>query len=132
MSSCEISNFFAKLKFAKAVGTYAKELKKIQKQNFLILDDFDLHPLDEKSKLLRLELLEDRYNEKSTLISSQLPTTKWHDIIDNPTVADAICDRLIHNTHRIELEGDSMRKMLMSVHSDKTNQKMNIKNLVSR
>lgn len=103
---------FAKLKFAKADGTYTRELGKIQKQNLLIIDDFGLHPMDEQSKLILLEILEDRYSEKSTLISSQLPINKWHEIIDNPTVADAICDRLIHNAHRIEIDGDSMRKLL--------------------
>ena len=68
--------------------------------------------MDEQSKLILLEILEDRYSEKSTLVSSQLPINKWHEIIDNPTVADAICDRLIHNAHRIEIDGDSMRKIL--------------------
>lgn len=102
---------FTKLKFAKADGTYTRELGKIQKQNLLIIDDFGLHPMDEQSKLILLEILEDRYSEKSTLISSQLPINKWYEIIDNPTVADAICDRLIHNAHRIEIDGDSMRKI---------------------
>jgi DNA replication protein DnaC len=99
-----------KLKFAKADGTYAKELKKIQQQNLLILDDFGLHPIDEQSKLILLELLEDRYGEKSTMITSQFATNHWHDIIANPTLADAICDRLVHNAHQIELKGESMRK----------------------
>ncbi|MCI0616507.1 IS21-like element helper ATPase IstB, partial [bacterium] len=101
-----------KLKFAKADGTYAKELKAIQHQHLIILDDFGLHPLDEQSKLMLLELLEDRYGEKSTLITSQLPIKHWHDMIANPTLADAICDRLVHNAHQIELKGESMRKKI--------------------
>lgn len=101
---------FSRLKFAKADGTYVKEMQKIQKQDLLILDDFGLHPIDEQSKFILLELLEDRYGEKSTIIASQLPPGKWHPILGNPTLADAICDRLIHNSYKINLQGDSMRK----------------------
>lgn len=107
-SSC--IKFFARLKFAKADGTYDKELKKLKKKHLLILDDFGLHPIDEQSKLMLLELLEDRYTHHSIIITSQFPLQKWHEIIDNPTVADAICDRLFHNAYKIELEGESMRK----------------------
>lgn len=103
---------FSKLKFAKADGTYDKELKKISKHNLLILDDFGLHPIDEQSKLILLELLEDRYGVSSTLIASQFPSHKWYEMIDNPTVADAILDRIIHNAHHILLKGESMRKTI--------------------
>lgn len=103
---------FSKLKFAKADGTYDKELKKIKNQNLLILDDFGLHPIDEQSKLIVLELLEDRYGESSTLIASQFPSHQWYEMIDNPTVADAILDRIIHNSHQIILKGESMRKTI--------------------
>jgi len=102
---------FSRLKFAKADGTYTKEMQKIQKQDLVILDDFGLHPIDEQSKFILLELLEDRYGEKSTLIASQLPPGKWHPMLDNPTLADAICDRLIHNAFKINLKGDTMRKL---------------------
>ena len=101
---------FSKLKFAKADGTYDKELKHIQKQQLLILDDFGLHPIDEQSKLILLELLEDRYGESSTIIASQFHSKAWYDIIDSPTIADAILDRLVHNAYQIQLSGDSMRK----------------------
>jgi len=101
---------FSKLKMARADGTYVKELKKIQKQNLLIIDDFGLHPIDEQSKLILLELLEDRYSRNSTIITSQFPIKSWYDIIANPTIADAICDRLIHNSYKIDLKGESMRK----------------------
>lgn len=102
---------FSKLKFAKADGSYDKELRKIQRQNLLILDDFGLHPIDEHSKLILLELLEDRYGQASTLIASQFPVNSWYEMIDNPTIADAILDRLVHNAHQIHLDGDSMRKI---------------------
>mgnify|MGYP003960350991 CR=1 FL=1 len=101
---------FSKLKFAKADGTYDKELKKFKKKNVLILDDFGLHPIDEQSKLILLELLEDRYAQHSMIITSQFPLKRWHEIIANPTVADAICDRLFHNAYKIDLKGESMRK----------------------
>ena len=103
---------FSNLKYAKAEGTYIKELKKLQKQHLIILDDFGLHPLDEQSKLILLDILEDRYADKSMIITSQFPVAKWYDIIESPTVADAICDRLIHNAHQIQLKGDSMRKKI--------------------
>ena len=101
---------FSKLKFTKADGTYDKELKKMKKKHMLILDDFGLHPIDEQSKLILLELLEDRYAQHSMIITSQFPLKNWHDIIANPTVADAICDRLFHNAYKIDLKGESMRK----------------------
>ena len=103
---------FSKLKYAKADGTYAKELKRIQKQNLMIIDDFGLHPMDEQCKLMLLELLEDRYGVQSTIISSQLPVSHWHELIASSTLANAICDRLIHNSYKFELDGDSMRKTL--------------------
>jgi len=103
---------FSKLKFAKADGTYDKEIKKIKKQNLLILDDFGLHPIDEQSKLILLELLEDRYGESSTLIASQFPSQSWYEVINNPTVADAILDRIVHNSYQIVLKGESMRKTI--------------------
>lgn len=102
---------FAKLKYAKADGTYIKELKKIQNQHLIIIDDFGLHPIDQQSKLILLELLEDRYADQSTVITSQFPVDKWHDLFANPTIADAICDRLVHNAYKIELKGESMRKL---------------------
>ena len=105
---------FTQLKFAKADGTYAKELKKIQKQNIIIIDDFGLHPIDEQCKLILLELLEDRYDAQSTIMTSQIPINHWHEIIVDSTIADAICDRLIHNSYKIELKGESMRKIKKS------------------
>lgn len=102
---------FAQLKYAKADGTYFKEMKSLQKQDLLILDDFGLKHFDADSRLMFLELLEDRYGRKSTVIASQIPVTVWFDIIGDKTIADAICDRFIHNAEKIELKGGSMRKV---------------------
>ncbi len=104
------SKLFDELKIAKADGTYIKEINKIEKQDLLILDDFGLKPLDNTQRLILLELLEDRHGKRSTVITSQLPVSKWYDIIQDPTIADAILDRLVHSSHRIELDGDTMRK----------------------
>ena len=101
---------FDELKIAKADGSYIKEIEKIEKQDLLILDDFALKPLDNNQRLILLELLEDRHGKRSTIITSQLPVNKWYEIIGEPTIADAILDRLVHSSHRIELDGDSMRK----------------------
>jgi len=104
------SKLFDELKIAKADGSYLKEISKIEKLDLLILDDFGLKPLDGNQRLMLLEILEDRHGKKSTIITSQLPVNKWYEIIGEPTIADAILDRLVHSSHRIELEGESMRK----------------------
>lgn len=104
------SKLFDQLKIAKADGTYVKEINKIEKQDLFILDDFGLKPLDNNQRLTLLELLEDRHGIRSTIITSQLPVSKWYDIVGEPTIADAILDRLVHSSHRIELNGDTMRK----------------------
>ena len=101
---------FDELKIAKADGSYIKEINKIEKQDLLIIDDFGLKPLDNNQRLILLELLEDRHGKRSTIITSQLPVNKWYDIIGEPTIADAILDRLVHSSHRIELNGDTLRK----------------------
>jgi DNA replication protein DnaC len=85
-------------------------LKQLAKVDLLYIDDFGLSPLGDQSKRDLLEILEDRYDKKSTLITSQLPIDQWHAYIDEPTLADAILDRLVHNSHRIALKGGSMRK----------------------
>lgn len=85
-------------------------LKQLAKVDLLYIDDFGLAPLADQAKRDLLEILEDRYDKKSTLITSQLPIEKWHDYIDAPTLADAILDRLVHNSYRVNLNGGSMRK----------------------
>ena len=76
----------------------------------MILDDWGLEPLDAAARHDLLEILEERYGRRSTMITSQLPVDRWHEIIGDPTYADAILDRLVHNAHRIELEGESTRR----------------------
>ena len=104
------SKLFPRLKLFKADGTYLKELNKIQKQDVLILDDFGLQLLEIQSRLMLLEILEDRHGIKSTVIVSQLPVSSWHEIIGDKTIADAICDRIIHTAYRLEMKGESVRK----------------------
>ncbi|GFP21042.1 hypothetical protein HKBW3S06_00268 [Candidatus Hakubella thermalkaliphila] len=101
---------FSHLKMAQADGSYEKELKKIGKADVLIVDDFGLQHLDAQSRLTLLEILEDRHGRRSTVVITQLPLAKWHEVIGDPTIADAICDRLIHSAFRIELKGESVRK----------------------
>lgn len=101
---------FDELKIAKADGSYIKEIGKIESQDLLIIDDFGLKPLDSVQRLILLEVLEDRHGKRSTLITSQMPVNKWYDVIGEPTIADAILDRLVHSSHRIELSGDTLRE----------------------
>ncbi len=99
------------LKIAKAKGTIEAELKKIEKAQLLILDDLFLIPLDAKERAHLIEIIEDRHERKSTIVTSQIPVADWYDAIGDPTVADAILDRIVHTAHRIELTGDSLRKL---------------------
>jgi len=104
------TKLFSKLKMAKADGSYLKELTRIQRQHLIILDDFGLQPLDSQNRIALLEIIEDRYNRGSIMITSQIPVQGWYEIIGEKTIADAILDRLIHQSHRIELAGESMRR----------------------
>jgi len=99
-----------KLQFARADGSIIKELAKLEKLNLLILDDWGLQPLDTPAKLSLLQLIEDRHGKNATIITSQLPVAQWFEYINEPTLADAILDRLMQQVHRIELKGESMRK----------------------
>lgn len=98
-----------KLHIAKADGSYAKELAKLERVQLLILDDWGLQPLDHHAKMAIMQLIEDRHGKYSTVITSQLPINKWYDYLDEPTLADAILDRLLQHANRIELKGQSMR-----------------------
>lgn len=104
-----LPRLFHELKISRADGSYGKLLQKLSRTNLLIVDDWGLSPLSDTERRDFLEIMEDRYNVRSTIISSQIPVEKWHDLIGEPTVADAICDRLIHNAHKIKLMGKSMR-----------------------
>jgi DNA replication protein DnaC len=98
------------LGIAKADGRYDKILKTLAKTQLLVVDDWGLKSLVKEQSHDLLEILEDRHGLRSTLVTSQLPVEHWHEIIGNPTLADAILDRLIHNAYRINLKGESMRK----------------------
>ena len=104
------SRLFAQLKMAKADGSVMKEMIKIEKQDLLILDDFGIQPLDTQSRMLLMELVEDRHGKRSTLFTSQLPVQVWYEVIGDQTLADAILDRVVHDAHRIELGGESLRR----------------------
>lgn len=104
------SKLFARLKSGKADGTYLKEITKIEKQDLLIIDDFGIQPLDQQSRSILMEIIEDRHGKKSTLFTSQIPVNQWHEVIGEQTIADAILDRIVHDSQRLELKGESMRK----------------------
>ncbi len=93
-----------------ATGVIPRLLRSLGRADLLILDDWGLEPLDAAARHDLLEILEERYGRRSTVITSQLPVDRWHEVIGDPTYADAILDRLIHNAHRIELTGDSLRR----------------------
>ncbi len=101
---------FAMLRMSRADESYIRQVKKLEKQDLLIIDDFGMQPLDETSRMMLLEIIEDRHQKGSTIIASQLPVERWYDVIGESTVADAILDRLVHTSHRLELSGESMRK----------------------
>lgn len=105
-----MSKLFSMLKMSKADNSYLKEMARIEKMDVLILDDFGLHPFDSATCLSLLEIIEDRHGKASTIIASQVPVNKWHELLGEQTLADAILDRIIHTSNRIELQGDSMRK----------------------
>lgn len=104
------AKLFGKLKMAKADGSYIREIAKIERQNLLILDDFGIQPFDAQSRTALMEIIEDRHGKTSMIITSQVPVSKWHEVIGEKTVADAILDRIVHEAHRLELKGESLRK----------------------
>lgn len=107
------ARMFTKLRLAKADGTYIKELKKLNKIELLILDDFGLQPFDNQARESLMDIIDDRYNQSSAIVSSQIPVSAWYDIIGEGTIADAILDRLVNSSHRIDLKGDSMRRGIL-------------------
>ena len=98
------------LRIAHADGTFTRKLQSIAKVDLLILDDWGLHPLNQEERSDLLEIMDDRVGTKSTIITSQLPVEHWHEYLDDPTLADAILDRIVHQSHKIKLKGESMRK----------------------
>ena len=105
-----VPRLFEDLALGRGDGRHPRLLKSLGRADLLILDDWGLEPLDAGARHDLLEILEERYGRRSTMITSQLPVDRWHDIIGDPTYADAILDRLIHNAHRIELSGESLRR----------------------
>jgi len=107
------ARLFNRLKLAKVDGTYDKELKKLMKLDLLILDDFGLQAFDIHAREALMDIIEDRFSNHSTIVSSQIPVSTWYDIIGEGTIADAILDRLVNSSHRIDLKGESLRKSIL-------------------
>ena len=103
-------SFYYQMSLSKADGSYRKIMNKLSKTNVLIIDDFGIAPLTDIERRDLFEVVDERHGHGSTIITSQLPIDNWHDIIGDPTIADGILDRLIHNAHKINLKGGSMRK----------------------
>jgi DNA replication protein DnaC len=101
---------FEELTISRVDGKYLKLLSHLAKFDLLILDDWASMPLVDEQRRALFEILEDRYDRKSTLVAAQIPVEKWHDALGNPTLSDAILDRLVHNAHKITMKGESMRK----------------------
>lgn len=105
-----LPRLFQILELARGDGSYARLLASLEKTELLILDDWGLAPMDEPQRRDLLEIMDDRHNQSSTLVTSQLPVKLWHEAIGDLTLGDAILDRLVHNAHRIDIKGESMRK----------------------
>ncbi|WP_442802142.1 IS21-like element helper ATPase IstB [Sphingobium sp. CR2-8] len=101
---------FEDLALARLDGRFPRVVDKLARVQLLILDDWGTHSLNDQQRLDLLEIFEERYRRRSTLITAQLPVAAWHEMIGEPTIADAILDRIVHNAHRITLKGDSMRR----------------------
>lgn len=101
---------FEEMATARLDGRFPRLIDKLARVQLLVLDDWGTHSLTDQQRLDLLELFEERYQRRSTIITAQLPVSGWHQMIGEPTIADAILDRIIHNAHRIELKGDSMRR----------------------
>jgi DNA replication protein DnaC len=105
-----VQKLLMKTKMSHLDGTIIKLMNKLSKVSLLILDDFGLTHLEQQQRLDLLEMIEDRHGKTSTIIASQLPVASWYEVIGEETIADAILDRLVHTSHRIELKGESMRR----------------------
>lgn len=107
-----LPKLFQEITIAKADGSYIKLMEHVAKLSLLVLDDWGLQPMTDSNRRDLLEIIDDRYERSSTLITSQLPVNAWHDSVGDATLGDAILDRLIHNAHRIEVQGPSMREKI--------------------
>ena len=115
------ARLFNRLKLAKVDGTYNKELKKLAKYDVLILDDFGLQAFDNHAREALMDIIEDRHTIKTTIVSAQIPVSAWYDVIGEGTIADAILDRLVNSSHRIDLKGESLRKTILNNLNEKIN-----------
>lgn len=107
-----LSRLLHDLNIGRDDGSYCKLLERLARIQLLIIDDWGMSPLNDAGKRDIHEIMEDRHNVQSTLINTQYPVSQWHQLINDPTLADAICDRLIHNAYQLPLKGESIRKML--------------------
>ncbi len=114
---------FSELALARGDGRYAKRLRSLARVDLLILDDWGPEQLTAEQRRDILEIVEDRYDTRSIVITSQLPVAQWYEVIGDPTLADAILDRVIHNAYRIELKGESMRKLKLSAREQRETMK---------
>ena len=105
-----VPRLFTDLALARGDGRHLRLLRALGRADLLILDDWGLEPIDAAARHDLLEILEDRYGRRSTIVTSQVPVDRWHALIGDPTYADAVLDRLVHNAHRLDLEGDSLRR----------------------
>lgn len=110
VSYVRMPRLFEDMAMARLDGRFPRLVDKLARVQLLVLDDWGTHGLTDQQRLDLLELFEERYQRRSTIITAQLPVSGWHDMIGEPTIADAILDRIVHNAHRIELKGDSMRR----------------------
>jgi DNA replication protein DnaC len=117
-----MSKLLSRLKMAKADGSYIKEVARIEKQDLLILDDVGLQPFDNNARSILMEIIEDRHGKRSTIITSQVPVSHWYELIGEQTIADAILDRIVHDAHRMDLVGESLRRRQKA----KTNEELEI------
>jgi DNA replication protein DnaC len=113
-----VPKLFDELALARGDGRHARLMKTLTRVELLILDDWGLQPLDNQARHDLLEIVEERHGRRSTIVASQPPIEHWHDLIGDPTHADAILDRLVHNAHRIDLAGESVRKTRRAAKKD--------------
>ncbi|MBW1906353.1 MAG: IS21-like element helper ATPase IstB [Deltaproteobacteria bacterium] len=118
-----LSRLLGELALARADGSYPKLLQRLARTQLLLVDDFGMAPLDDLARRDLLEVLDDRYQRHATLVTSQIPTDHWHELIGDPTFGDAILDRLLHNAHRITLKGASMRRVYDSTRGNREEDK---------
>lgn len=113
-----LSRLFEEIVLARAEGSFLKFLERLQKKDLLVLDDWGMQTLTEQQSKDFMEIVEDRYDCRSIILASQVPVKNWHELISNVNSADAILDRVVHNSHRIDLKGASIRKKLKGIKND--------------